>query len=852
MALVSTDYIRLVCDLKDGRKVASNEKLASTYPGCFSLPGGWVCEIGVVVPFVKNATSYRLYYGPTGAQNHYVEVPVGSIGTSGTTINLEFLSATEEVAGAIPVFVDYLRYKVFDNTTPIDEIAGASVEIYGPNTSPNSGGGPAPEIRIGTAIGQPVRSVKQITAVNGQDLKAPNAGTFIGNTNVRFVYPDVIQNNAGVDFTTKFGDGDSVTVTSGNAVDPGGVHGPYDLSGTYKILSVTADTLVLANPAAVVPNWANINVYTGSASTYGSPTLSTLGPRWVGPFQLNINDLSEVWCNFVAINGLYKEDSKSQYAISVDVLVGITAVDSAGNSIGAERYFTSSLRGSSVDKGQRGITMTLTLPVAGPCAVRVQRITNSDLAFNGSVVDGVKWRECYAISPVTETDFGDVTTILAQTYGTEGALSVKDRKLNLMVTRKIKELIKPLGDAAQLSADLRPVKDAGSILCHVALDPYIGNRQLSELDLENIYSTIRSVATYFGSENCTEFCYTFDNSQVSFEEAALDIATAIFSTAYRRGRLIKLFFEKATANSTILFNHRNKVPKSETRTVRFGLPNEFDGVEYEYTEPNNPSYQNVDMREVLHFPEDNSAKNPKKVSAIGIRNFIQAKLQGWRIFQKLLFQNTTTKFQSTKEAALTINTERVLVADNTRPETQDGEIVGVELGGFVLQLSQKFNMDLLTTYPGITFTIFLQLYDGTVEALDFVPSYDGNPYKGLLLSAPSLPLVFEDEKFAKTTYVIVGSEPDTRSDAFIMAEKSPASGQLYDVTAINYDERYYAHDNDVIGDIIFEPVNTPANYPDGYPAGDPGDYTGPAGDTPDGPKYPAGDPGDSKVLDMTD
>lgn len=112
---------------------------------------------------------------------------------------------------------------VSDGATRIAAIAGAGVEVYGPNTSPNSGG--PPQLRIGTPIATKVLSVAKANDVNGQTLRAPNSNSYRASGNVRFVAPDTIQANNGtgapaVDFTTLFGEGDQLTVQ--NATFGGG------------------------------------------------------------------------------------------------------------------------------------------------------------------------------------------------------------------------------------------------------------------------------------------------------------------------------------------------------------------------------------------------------------------------------------------------------------------------------------------------------------------------------------------------------------------------------------------------------------------------------------------------------
>lgn len=110
----------------------------------------------------------------------------------------------------------YQVARISDGTTLISSIAGAGVEVYAPFTSPNSGD--APQLRIGTPIGQPVLSVNKLSDVNGQTLRPPNANYVQGSSNIRFTSPETIERDPGadIDFTTYFGDGDTLTVQNAN------------------------------------------------------------------------------------------------------------------------------------------------------------------------------------------------------------------------------------------------------------------------------------------------------------------------------------------------------------------------------------------------------------------------------------------------------------------------------------------------------------------------------------------------------------------------------------------------------------------------------------------------------------
>ncbi|KAG1245686.1 hypothetical protein G6F65_021099 [Rhizopus arrhizus] len=126
--------------------------------------------------------------------------------------------------------------------------------------------------------------------------------------------------------------------------------------------------------------------------------------------------------------------------------------------------------------------------------MRARRLTNSDKDFEGSVVDEIQWRDLYACSTVDRAHFGDVTTVQSVTFATDGALAVKERKLNLLVTRKLPRRV----SGSTFTSELYATTDVADIISAVCLDPLIGNRAPAEVDFDNIYSTAQEIREYFG------------------------------------------------------------------------------------------------------------------------------------------------------------------------------------------------------------------------------------------------------------------------------------------------------------------------------------------------------------------
>lgn len=175
---------------------------------------------------------------------------------------------------------------------------------------------------------------------------------------------------------------------------------------------------------------------------------------------------------------------------------------------------------------------------------------------------------------------------------------------------------------------------------------------------------------------------------------------------------------------------------SQPARITFGKQGSYDGIEFTYSDPDD------DGSITIFLPELYPAANPKKIDGVGVRNNLQAYFHAWRHYQKMLYQNTVTEFDATEEADLLIRNDRILVADNTRPNTQDGEVIA--MNALELTLSQTVDLTQYTDH-----VIWLQHTDGQAESIGI--SVGTAPNKVLLDSAPRLPLVTDTDKAARTT-----------------------------------------------------------------------------------------------------
>jgi hypothetical protein len=677
---------------------------------------------------------------------------------------------------------------ILDDATPLNTIKGASAEVYGPNTSPNNANGSTivPQLSVGDPIAQHLLDVVRYTSVNGQTLTRPDEGTLQdqhvfaqGEGADRFAA-------AGVDFTTFAAVGDSVTVSDSSAFekdhDAFGL-GTVTLNGTYIVSSIGSGYIEFDDPASVNSGWNQV------ADSLGTVTLVNNDiSNVVGPFIMPKEDATSLYLNFVCENGLYYQTADTNFPIGVNIEIKSTPVNSSNVPIGATQTWNVLMQGhGGSDSSSKGFTAKLPLTIGGRQSVQCRRTTNRPVySTAGQFVDVTKWRDMYGVTSVSKLHFGNVTTIQTVTEATEGALAIKERKINMLVTRKLY----PLNSDGTFGTTLTATNGADDALAAICFDPFIGNRSAAEVDLQNIWAEINQCANYFGTADAVSFCYTFDDSSTSFEESVAYIANAAFSTAFRKGNVIQLRFETPDDPAVMLFNHRNKIPKSETRSYRFGNSDNVDGVNFKWTDPTDES------RVTFYIPANQSAVNPLEIESVGVRNLNQAWLAAWRAWNKIRYQNVQVEFEGTQEADLLVKNDRILVADDTRVGGDNaGEIVSVS--GLTIELSQPF------VNPGHPITIFLQLADETIQAITctFVDSTHLT-----LATAPRLSLtsrVSNGNAYAITTYILAwDTQSKNRARAFLVSTKESKSTMTAHVSAINYDDRYYDNDGDYTGGLI--------------------------------------------------
>ncbi len=696
--------------------------------------------------------------------------------------------------------------KAFDDTTPIGQVSGSGVLIYDPDTTLDD----APINSFGEYFNPSEAeyarlAAKRYTSVNGQTLpypnnyagaelvfKAPNIIESVGEFSLSSIatvgQPLLIEGAVGLTSSTG-----AVDVDNSDPENPIETPITYTFDGSYNVLEVTSTQVKLELLGTQNQSWDNLQQHNDTTN----PEIITLSrqadPLWQGWYYTEDRTHDGAYINVIAPNGLYvTSKSGNVYGRRVEVNIESELVDASNNAIAGTQHTQVGFvaapdkddppRPSTED--ERRETAASTIKIANPhyvkgtrMRVRVSRKTGKLEKKDGSVVQEVKLKDFYSYRTMTANDYPQgVTTVYAKTLATEGALSIKERKLRLLVERYVTDYT---------TKELKLSKRADDIIYHIATDPKIGNLTDEQIDFEQIKNEIDVLVGYFGSEKFAEFCYTFDDNNLSSEEIIQTVARAVFSNAKRYGNKLMLDFEREVPASVAVFNSHNILPDSYAASESFGVINEYDGAKVEYADP-------VDDAQVTKSYPSDAVANPHTEKLIGVRNELQATAHMMRLYNKDRFTYKSCEITAGDESNIVTRTNRITVASQTAVDVQQGTVEAIEVIGsdIVLHTSNPVNVS-----DGSY--LFIQTINNGVESIACSPRDEQSV---TLARLPQGELSIRNPTGVNAVYHIVGSS-DGDKDAYIVTKKDPSDGMTNKLTCTNYSSKFYQNDKDYLNSI---------------------------------------------------
>ncbi len=653
----------------------------------------------------------------------------------------------------------YLVEEVNDGDTPIDLITQASAGVYFPNNSPNLG---APDVAINGHVSEPLLIPYRANSVNGIFIEVAEANPEISGS--LLVFDDLGGVSGSIRRASEFWNqdvykvGENIILTGVNINEPP----VQDLSGTFEITSIVEDTMTVTG----VP-WSFSGIHLGISGFATAETTPTeINTDY---FYVTRAPADFALINIVAPNGMFQDDGTNFITRTVDFEIDLEGVDKNGNPSGNVETIEGSISGNS--SKLRSVTIQHTFANQQRFRMRARRIT-PEFSGTGIAVDQISIEDLYGMQDVSITDFGDVTTIQTRTVATPFATAVKERQLNCRAT----ELLNVYEGGGVFNGSLTPNTRGIQSFITDAIDPVIGNRVIDEIDADALLLLDAEIDDYFIITQPGRFNYTFDSTDISFQDYTQIIFNAIFCIAFREAGKISALLERDQSTPSMLFTHRSKRPGSETHTRNFNPSTINDGVEFTYVD------QDLRASETIYIPENKTAVNPKKYDIPGIQDRKQALIRARREFNKLFFSKISLDLTVTAEGRYIRPNDMISVVKGTRVQTFDGEIL--EQDGLTLTLSQDVVFDV-----GVH-SIVLKDENGETEAIEVTAGI--NTDQVILAGAPTQTIRTGID--SRRTEFSFGSESRHLAERWLTQEIDITDKWFVNLKAINYSDDYYSDD----------------------------------------------------------
>lgn len=664
-------------------------------------------------------------------------------------------------------YLDVKAEDITDGDTKVQEITGTSVAVYAPYTSPNNTS--SPQLLVGEAIDQKLYITIASNEVDGAVLKAQNGirvnPSDTGEISLQGATGIVRDATGDSAFTEILSVGDVAVFNLILVKDVANV------SGNYMVTYVD-DFEVRVAVGGMLTEWQKL--------PSGFTRLTQGNEAWISPSNtydksltdwttLNRLPVERIVANIAAANGMYK-DNGSKLRASVTVELQYQLLDTTGTPYGPIYSKQGTISGRSSD--YTGVTIYADLPSASNVRVRARRVTNLDLAFEGTVVDEVSYINLYGQIRDTTPNYGNRTTVHSARKQTPRAAEVKQPQLRMVVTEMA---YKYLGNGV-FDSVRTPNTQAVQSLIRLARDPDVGALNLTTANMDKLLAVQSEIEGYFGSASAGEFCYTFDDYKTTMQDIVTTIAEAIFCTPYRRGADILLDFERPRIGPEMVFTHRSKTTATEKWTRTFNDAQVYDSLKFSYIDPD------TNVKETISIPAEGGV-NTETYDSKGIRNYRQAYWAAYRRYQKNLLKKVTVSFTATEEGIFAMPGRAVSVVKGSRMAPQDGYVIAVN--GLTLTLSQP-----VAFTPGDDHSLILKKRDGGVQSVAVVPG--SHDREVVMLSAPQ-EAIYTGNSALKTEFSF-GNEARHNAQMILVSTVDPGDDRTVKITGINYEADFYKYD----------------------------------------------------------
>jgi hypothetical protein len=675
--------------------------------------------------------------------------------------------------------------------TLISGIVGSSVEVFKPGETP-------PE----------VLKTRQSNEVAGQELLAPDDKPSVDLSVSYTVTYDALSDKATITAPGSvnnpwegFNDGDSVDVIELYATLDDISDDNFD--GAYVIDEPTATELILRDAAVVNASWTPYDGVTENVLTQETGGIGIYSPEikiqtalfLVGPFVIPGSNNFEVWVDLQAPKGL-AQGSRLNKTFEVEINFLFEQIDDFDVPTGSS--FSKVFELSEKTTDPRFWTFKLTTADGFVVNTRYRatcnRITNT-LDGSSTKVDQIRWTRLAGIENITVPDTTGTTRLIIETQATEQVAAIQDRKFNVLATRETVtwDGFQVVGDI-ETGENLVASRRMADAFLHYFLDPALGARSISGIDVQTIFDIQDGLDAVFAGEK-GEFSFTFDGKNTPALEELRNISQSARCFVFREGSIFSMVRDEAQPVSRGLFNRRNKLPNSESRAVNFNRPLDHDGVKIEYNDIEDGAARVIELPNDLPASDPNfglpSAKNPLKIDGIGIRQYSQAWDRAQYEFNKLIYQRVSVESSVSGDGILLPLNSRIQHVDGTRLSSleSNGEIKTRD--GLIIKTSERCIFE-----SGLTYSVILRDEGGGISPPIIVTALEGDDFGFVLSSLPVFDIfVRGDNEYQRGTLYSFGPDGNELAASYLVQRKIPDQHGNVTLELVNYAPEYYQADN---------------------------------------------------------
>ncbi|QZI87817.1 hypothetical protein SIPHO054v2_p0016 [Vibrio phage 103E44.1] len=739
---------------------------------------------------------------------------------------------------------------VRDGDTAFERLTNGKFNMWWPGGNPNHPTNRTPDYQIGGVIDEPLVITQESRELQATELSPPNdlaiGGTPVWNATsnannvvLRITNGDELE----VDLREYFNVDDSVSILESVVVlttniiklwrqdntseidrDFVTVGQTENISGTFDVIGVTSDTVTIDTADAFLDTFTDKPLITSLwQATRSSDNLSfsteeseILDADWYEDEELvnpiiNVTDVSfspaissefnefieienEPFCdklqfNFVSRSGFYKVVKGSDKYIEANIEITLVQLDENGNPTGATstRNVTFTSNQNSLRK-QAAISYERDNPYDYSLSL-VRRTTDRDKATDVVNIDEIQFDKLYFLTNIPDQDYGDVTVAQCEIPYSIGASGVKDRRLNLDITR----YLEPYIGNGQFGPEA-PVDTVAETVVAMSLDKYNGRLQLSDIDADLYLTVQQQLIEYYGNSDFVRVGYDFDSTTLRFQDEYLLLWNAVSCRGYAQNAKYKVYPDILRSDSSKQFTHRNKIPGTDTRSRTYRTQN--DGIELTYRSNDTGDFETI----ILHV-DGVSSVNRVELELSGAVNDVQASVRAYRELNMLKYQRISVVFEGDGAARLTVPGERVDVVDNTRivkrPENVNvydvygGYVEEVSSDGYTVTLSEPVYFTENETHS----IRFSDSEGNLLESINVNPG--SNEYEVVLSELPSKPL-YTGYDMEKSTFTFAADMSRLALPMLIVDTESTERDNLQtrQLSCINYSPLYYQNDQD--------------------------------------------------------